>query len=216
MITGQWEPIAQLITASFDAAEAAREKALPLHREVIRAAGQAIKSIHREEFDLAANRIEDARRCLREMHANLTGHPAIYHAGFVHDAQKEFAEACLTMALIREQAIPLPADLEVDCPAYLKGLAEAVGELRRHVLDQIRKGRLEKGESRLADMDEIYYLLMSFDYPDALTLGLRRVTDVARSLIEKTRGELTTHWGHSKLEQSIEDLRRRLDREAAT
>lgn len=169
----------------------ARETGLVLARETIRASANAIRAIHRHDFDLAKRLIADAGRSGHEASATLRDHPDILYAGFVHDAHKEYVEASLTLALIRGQAIPTPDDLAVEPAAYLNGLAEAVGELRRHLLDHLRRGEVDRGERLLEAMDEIYLALATIDFPDAMTGGLRRATDAARGIIEKTRGDLT-------------------------
>ena len=117
--------------------------------------------------------------------------PDIYNAGFLHDAEKEYAEARATYALINDGELPGPEELRIGDAAYLNGLAEAIGELRRHVLDIMRRGELERSEQQLTAMEDIYYILVSMDYPDAMTGGLRRTTDVARSIMERTRGDLS-------------------------
>ncbi len=142
--------------------------------------------MHRYEIDNARGLLDEAQAQLDGARQVLGDHPDILHAGFIHDAQKELAEARITFGLVTEAGIPSPQDVGVPSSAYLKGMAEAIGELRRHILDLMRHGELKRCEELLAAMDDMYYLLVSMDYPDGITYGLRRLTDIARSIIERT------------------------------
>lgn len=185
------EPIIARILDHFAAKNAAREQALAASRAVIRLSANTIRAVHRGEFDRAATLLAEARAVRDNAVAALEGHGDIYHAGFLHDAQKEFAEASATLALLSGRPLPSPEDLGVQYPAYLNGIAEAVGELRRMLLDRLRNGRYEGCEELLQAMDDIYSVLVTIDYPDAMTGGLRRTTDQTRGILEKTRGDLT-------------------------
>ncbi len=206
-----WEPVVQKIKADLDARNAAREEALKICRQVIRTSSNAIRAVHRNEADKARALIEEAGAYVKEARA-LTEHehPELYAAGFVHDSQKEYAEAVVTFALIQSEPIPDPDELGVEYPAFLNGVGEAVGELRRHILDIIREDQVARSDELLNAMDDIYYLLVSFDYPDALTGGLRRTTDAARAIMERTRGDLTTALRQKKLKQAIADLEEKI------
>jgi translin len=186
-----------------DEINAAREETLALSREIIRTSANTIRAVHRSEFAQAEGMLAQARAASARLRQRLEGKPALYAAGFVHDCQKELAEAALTLALIRGDAVPLPADLSVEVPAFLNGLGETVGELRRHVLDVIRSGDVERGETILQRMDDIYSALVTLDYPDAMTGGLRRTTDSVRGILEKTRGDLTTSLRQDQLRDAI-------------
>ncbi len=190
----------------FDAAYSAREQALGESRRVIRASANAIRCIHRGEYEAASRLMEEAAGLLVSATAVLADHPQILHAGFVADAAKEYAEARLTHALSTEGEVPLPADLGVDVAPYLNGLGEAVGELRRRLLDLLRRGDVPAAERVLDVMDSAVDLLASLDYPDGMTGGLRRTTDVARSLVERSRSDLTATVVQERLR---EDLSRR-------
>lgn len=181
-------------TEKFDQMDKVREYAYATHRELIKISSLSIRATHRKEFNEAKELLKKADDILNVLKEKLGNFSEIYYAGFVHDAQKEVAEANITYALIKGEAAPQPEDINVDYPAYLNGLGEAVGELRRYVLDSIRHKEYNDYEKVMSMMDEIYYLLTSLDYPDAVTKGLRRTTDVTRSIIEKTRGDLTTHF----------------------
>ncbi|WBL36891.1 hypothetical protein O0235_04845 [Tepidiforma flava] len=189
--TGPLERIVPEILERFAAKNAAREQALAASRVIIRISANAIRAVHRGELDAARRLIAEARATHEAAVRALEGHADIYHAGFLHDAQKEYAEAVTTLELCSGGAIPGPAELGVEDPAYLNGIGEAVGELRRVILDRLRAGSFEGCEALLAAMDDIYGVLVTIDYPDAMTGGLRRTTDQVRGILEKTRGDLT-------------------------
>ena len=197
------EAIAQRIRSSFSTKDAAREKALPLCRETIRYCANAIRAAHRGQSDDARSSLDSARNLLQELNETLAEHNELLNAGFVHDAQKEYAEGYATLSLILGEAIPDPETVGVSYAAYLHGLAEAVGEMRRHLLDTIRKGDISRCEELLSTMDDIYGVLVTMDFPDALTHGLRRMTDVVRGILEKTRGDLTLALRQKDLEQKM-------------
>lgn len=189
---------------AFDVKMAAREKALPACRRAIRSSANAIRAIHRDEFDRAQDLMSEARGSLDEAEAAVEGHADLRHAGWLHDSAKEYAEARLTFAAVRGEELPGPEELRVDLPAWLNGLSEVIGELRRYILDLLRRGDYERCEKLLSQMDDMYYLLVTIDYPDAITGNLRRSTDVARSILEKTRGDLTVSLVQKDLKDAIE------------
>lgn len=195
----------------FDDTAAAREKALTASRRSIRASANAIRAIHRGDLEQAHRLMEDSRSAIQAgREAVRDDHPSVYFAGFLQDAQKEYAEAKLTEAIVTGTALPGPEDLEVELPPYLNGMAESIGEGRRAILDLLRQGKVEEGDRLLSAMDEIYYLLVSMDYPDAITGNLRRSTDVARSILERTRGDLSVALVQRRLQEALEaGLRRR-------
>lgn len=194
------------IRKSLDAKNKAREVALPKARQVIRSASLAIRAIHRERYDEAQKHLGDSKAALIEAQSALKAYPEIYFAGFLQDAEKEYSEGMATFALVTGIPLPDPDELGISYPPYLSGLGEAMGELRRHILDIIRRGKLTEGERFLTIMDDVYYFLISFDYPDALTPGLRRITDLARSVMEKTRGDLTTAMRQHQLMGALGNL----------
>ncbi len=180
------------IRRRFDGRMEARERALPAARRAIRSCANAIRAIHRSEWDEASRLIKEARAALDDGLDAVRDHPEIRFAGYLQDAQKEYAEARITEAVVRgAERLPTPQEVGVEDAPYLNGMAEAIGEARRHILDLLRHGDVDRGESILSAMDDMYYVLVSMDYPDAITMNLRRTTDVARSLIEKTRGDLS-------------------------
>jgi translin len=189
---------------------AARERALPKARAAIRLCANAIRATHRGEADQAHDLLTQARDLLAEISGDLRDHPDIYFAGFVEDAQKEFAEATITAALIQGEALPPPESLAMAWAPYLNGMAEAIGELRRHVLDLLRQGQMQDCEALLTAMDEVFAVLTSLDFPDAITNNLRRSTDSARGIIEKTRGDLTTAALQAQLATQLAQVAARL------
>jgi translin len=191
---------------------AARERALPKSRLAIRACANSIRATHRHEFQSAGQLLQEAGRLLVEMAEDLRGHPDIFYAGFVQDAQKEFAEASTFLALAQDQPLPVATDLAIDWAPYLNGLGETVGELRRYLLDQLRRNNIESSEIYLRHMDDIYALLTTIDFPDAITGGLRRTTDAARGILEKTRGDLTVAVGQAQLQRSLLALQQELQK----
>lgn len=194
------------------AKHAARERALPKSRAAIRLCANAIRAAHRDEFESATQLLADAGTLLHGMTEDLGEHLDIFYAGFVADAQKEYAEAALTCALIKREPLPSPEELGVEWAPYVNGLGETIGELRRYVLDRMRLGKLDVGEVLLRDMDEIYSLLITLDYPDAITGNLRRTTDAARGILEKTRGDLTLGASQARLDAALARVQERLER----
>lgn len=197
--------LARQLREQLDSKTAARERALGASRDTIRACGNAIRAMHRYEMDAAAELLKEAQEHLDAARGVLADHHDMLHAGFVHDAEKEFAEARITYALVTEASFPAPADIGVPPAAFLKGMAESIGEIRRHILDLMRRGDLKRCEQLLASMDDSYYLLVSMDYPDGITFGLRRLTDVARSIIERTRGDFTTSSIQNQLRAALDE-----------
>lgn len=193
-----------------EAKHVAREQALRASRLAVRCSANAIRAAHRDDRDAALALLDQAREALTDALSACRDQPEVRHAGYVYDAQKEYAEARTTFAIVTGTDLPGPDSLGVDEAAWLNGLAETVGELRRHLLDALRAGQLERCEALLETMDDIYALLIAIDFPDAVTGGLRRSTDVARSIIERTRGDLTTALVQSRLQTALEIHRRDL------
>jgi translin len=205
-LTENLDSIANRIRQTFLSRDRAREKVMPLCRETIRHCGNAIRAIHRQEFDQAKELLKSARSRLSEVEPAVSGAGELGYAGFFRDAQKEFAEASITLALVTGKRIPDPDELGVDGVAYLNGMGEAVGELRRYLLDSMRQGDLSRGEELLSAMDDIYNTLVTMDFPDAITGGLRRTTDMVRGVLEKTRSDLTLAIGQKGLADKLADF----------
>ncbi|MGZ4711783.1 MAG: haloacid dehalogenase [Acidimicrobiia bacterium] len=197
--------IGAAVHTTLDAKHRAREVTLTACRQTIQACAAAIRAVQREEFATAESLIADAGAHLRRADDAVVDQPDVRHGGYLHDAKKEFAEAHLTLAFVRGDAMPTAATIGVDAPAYLNGMAEAASELRRHTLDCLRVDRLARAEELLAVMDDVYALLVTVDYPDAVTGGLRRTTDALRAVIERTRGDLTNALVAQRLRAAIAD-----------
>ena len=201
------EPVRERFVARQDA----REVGLAASRDAIRSAANAIRAIHRGESGQADELIGAARRSLRTAEDACAPYPEVHHAGFVSDAAKEVAEAVLTRAAVAGEPVLGPDAVGVDDVAWLHGLAETVGELRRACLDQVRRGELARAEGWLEVMQEILSALATIDVPDGLTRGLRRATDAARAITERTRGDLTTAAGQRDLKRALDAHREALE-----
>lgn len=210
-MTPSADELAEEISRHLEEKDQAREEALALTRVVVRRSGAAIRSVHRGELDRALDLADRAGEDLAAILNLLKEHPDVRYSGLVDGAEQEYAEARIVYALITEERMPTPQEVGVEMTSYLAGLGDAVGELRRHILDLIRLGRPEEGEVHLAAMEEIYHLLMSLDYPDAVTKGMRRKGDVARSLLDRTRGDLTNAIGQRRLEAELKEVEERLN-----
>jgi translin len=197
------EPLSEAVRRDLDDKYRAREIGLTNSRKIIRFSANSIRALHRGELEKAAELAGQAGDLLAETVTAVAGHPGILHAGFISDAGKEYAEARLTAALAAGEPLPLPAELGVEAAPYLNGLGEAVGELRRRMLDLLRAGDLDAGEHTLEAMETVLELPADLDYPDGMTGGLRRTTDVARALIERSRADLTTTVVQERLRRDL-------------
>jgi translin len=195
--------LADAMLAELGAVNSAREVALAACRRTIRASGSSIRAVHRLEVERAETLAGDADSALREAQVAVARYPAVAFAGFVHDAEKEYAEAILTAALVAGRPLPDCTEIGVGIPAWLNGLAEAASELRRHLLDRLRDGQLGLAERLLGDMEDVYDLLVTIDYPDAVTSGLRRTADAFRAVLERTRSDLTTSILQARLQDAL-------------
>ncbi len=195
--------LAEKVHQAFETRTRMRDDALAQARLLTRACAHAIRAIHRSEADLAQQHLDEARTIVESLKATLAGFPELFYAGYTQDAIKEYAEAAITFALIQDQALPMPEDLGVEYATYLNGMAESVGELRRRCLDILRHGYSEEAERLLTWMDEIYALMVTLEYPDAVTNGLRRLTDLMRGIVERTRGDMTISLREQKLQELL-------------
>lgn len=205
------EVIAERIREAFEAKNVARDEALRRSRELIRRCANTIRATHRAEFEEASQLLATAHRAASELVECVADYPDLYYAGYTQDALKELAEASITYALITDEPLPDPDDLSVEYAAYLNGLGEAVGEMRRHVLDIIRRGQTERAEEILVAMDDIYAVLVTIDFPDAITRRLRRTTDMVRAVLERTRGDLTMAMRQDKLQKALRAFEERVN-----
>lgn len=187
-----------------DARMAARDQALAQARQLTRLSAHTIRAIHRDDTVQAEELLMEARVLTLSIQRDLASFPDLYHAGYTQDAIKEFAEASLTVALITNTLLPTPEDLGIEYATYLNGLAETIGELRRKCLDILRMGYSEDAERLLNAMDDIYNVLVTMDYPDAITNGLRRQTDLVRGIIERTRADLTLSLREQHLQEALQ------------
>ena len=198
------------VKETFDKENRAREQGLSLSRDTIQFCANSIRAVHRGDLEESRRLLKAASDNIDAAHALLEPYPRIFYAGFLQDAEKEYAEAAATFALIEGDPLPLPGDLGVGTAPYLNGLGEAAGEMRRHTLDLIRDNNLERCEEILGMMDDIYYLLASIDYPNAITAGLKRTNDMVRGVLERTRGDLTTAIRRQSLERTMKELEEKL------
>jgi translin len=206
MSFGNLPEISERIRAKLIAKNAARDRAVNLSRELIRFCSLTIRASHRDEWAEAERLIGEARRVADELNGAVSPYPDLFFTGYTQDAMKELAEAHVTLAVAQNKPTPTPEEIGVEYAAFLNGLAEAAGELRRRALDKIRDGHNEESERLLAAMDDIYDLLVTMDFPDAITGGLRRNTDMVRGVLERTRGDLTISFREAELKKAIETL----------
>src|SRR5215212_1877781 len=205
------ESIADRVRQKFDLRTAKRDEALKQARQLTRACSLAIRGVHRDDKEAMETNLAEAQKLADKLRDELKGYPDLYYAGYTQDSLKEFVEANVTCALLQSQPLLTPEDLGVEDATYLNGLAEAVGELRRRTLDILRSGYSQEAERLLGHMDEIYSVLVTIDYPDAITNGLRRQTDLARGIIEKTRGDVTFSLRGENLAEAIRKLSSQLN-----
>jgi len=196
--------IIENIRSVFETKNAARDATLSRSRELIRLCSLSIRATHREEFDEAERLLDQTRQAAEQMKAGIVDYPDLVYTGYTQDALKEVVEAMAVYAMVRGRSLPTPEEIGVPEAAYLNGLAEAASELRRHALDVIRQDRSAEAERLLTAMDDIYDQLITMDFPDAITGGLRRTTDQLRGVLERTRGDLTTTLQQEKLKKALQ------------
>jgi translin len=190
----------------------ARDAALQLSRTIIRSCAVAIKSVHRNQAAEASEHLGEAKQKIEELKTTLSKYPDLYYAGYSQDALKEFAEASIVQSVINGAELPGPDDLQVEIAAYLGGLGEAVGELRRRLLDALRQDALDEAEQLLERMDDFYGFLVTVDFPDAITGKLRRITDVDRGIVERTRGDLVASMRQAALRDALEAVEKKISK----
>lgn len=195
--------VGRAILTRLDSANQSRDRALNEGRQIIRLSANSIRALHRDEMDTAGELLAEASTMMRNLLASLDDESGIRWAGYVQDAMKEYAEARITMAIVGGTALPQPTDLGVDDAPFLNALAESASELRRLTLDSLRSGDFSRAEKLLAVMDEVYAFLVTVDYPDGLTGGLRRSTDALRAVLERTRGDLTLIGAQNRLQEAL-------------
>lgn len=205
------EEIFESTRLDFEARTKARDEALSRARTLIRYASRAIRAVHRNEMDTALENLGETGALAEQLNAVLEIHPDLYYAGYTQDALKEFVEASLVFAIVRNDELPTPQSLRVPSNTFIKGLAEAATEMRRRCLDLMRQGNPDEAEPLLQVMEDIYGLLVTVDFPDAITAGLRRQTDIVRGVLERTRGDLTVSLRQQHLEASLRSLEARIE-----
>jgi translin len=204
------------IRAALDQKNAARDAAYTRSRRLVRFCANAIRAAHRADWDQSYSLLSEARGAAAELVQDLGGYPDLYHAGYTQDALKEWVEAECTCSLIAAKPLPGPEQLHVEPAAYLNGLAEAASEMRRHALDLMRGDDLDRAEEVLRAMEEIHSLLVTVDFPDAITGGLRRRNDSLRGVLERTRGDLTLAVRQERLRQALHSFEERATRRGET
>lgn len=209
------DDIAEQIREQFETVNAARDSAYQQSRALTSVCARTIRAVHREEWEVTDRLLAQAREAAERLIDCTKPYPSLYFAGYTQDALKEFVEANLTLALVRDFPIATAEELGVEGNTWLNGLAEAATELRRRILDIIRHGHSDEAERLLADMDGIYSVLVTFDFNDSITGGLRRRTDTVRAVLERTRGDVTTSLRQAELEQALEALEARVAERAA-
>ncbi|MEJ2600030.1 MAG: haloacid dehalogenase [Anaerolineales bacterium] len=207
------DEIADHIHQSFEARNNARDKALAQTRSLTRFCAHAIRAIHRDERQLSQKNLASAQQLVNALRHGLADYPELYYAGYTQDALKEYAEAKIVYALLTDADLPSPDELGLEHATFLQGLAEAAGELRRRCLDILRNGHSQEAERLLGYMDDIYAILVTMDYPDAITRGLRRLTDIVRGVTERTRGDMTISLRQEQLEKSLQRMQEQLQQQ---
>jgi translin len=207
----QLEAVAGDIQAEFEQINTARDQAYQRSRALISLCARAIRAVHRQEWELADALLAEAKTAAETLVAGVEAYPALYYAGYTQDAMKEYVEANLTYAMVRDRPLPSPAELGAESNTWLNGLAEAALELRRRILDIIRHGYDDEAERLLDHMDQVYSILVTFDFSDSITGGLRRRTDTVRAVLDRTRGAVTSSLRQEKLENALAALEARLE-----
>ena len=195
----------------FEARHQVRENALKQTRKLTRFAANAIRAIHRGERDTAEENMREAETIVAGLLDSLKDFPEFYFSGYTQDSLKEYIEARLTINLLEDKPLPMPEEMGMEYSTYLRGMTETIGEMRRRCLDILRQGYSDEAERLLDVMDEIYAMLVTIDYPDAITYGLRRQTDLVRGIIERTRADLTMSLREQHMQQALKDFEKRIN-----
>ncbi|HFE67404.1 MAG TPA: haloacid dehalogenase [Chloroflexi bacterium] len=206
----QLDKISEQIRTEFEQTNAARDLAYQRSRKLISLCARTIRATHREEWETAESLLAEAQAAKETLVADVKPYCNLYYAGYTQDAIKEYVEARLTYALVRQRPLPTPEELQAESNTWLNGLAEAATELRRRILDIIRHGYTEEAERLLDSMDLIYSVLVTFDFNDSITGGLRRRTDTVRAVLERTRGDVTNSLRQAQLEEALQSLEKKL------
>jgi len=205
------DKIVNKIEKSIDDKDKIREKALRSSREIIIGCRKAIQCIHQELMKDAKSNIKNASTKLQDLYALTSNHPELYHAGFVENAAQELVEAHCLYNIMKKKDLPDPDEIQTTYSAYLLGLCDLVGELRRTALDSIREGKAKVADNYLTMMEEIYDVIIRFDYPSGL-IPIKKKQDMVRGMIEKTRGELAVASCERRIEYRTDEFRGMLDK----
>ena len=203
--------IVEDIRTDFTAINTLRDATLNRSRMLTRSCAHSIRAIHRHEWAEVEKLLSEARAAAVEMVEPLADYPSLYYTGYTQDALKELVEAHAVYAVVKGEPYPTPEELHVTNAAYLKGLSEAATEMRRFVLDLVRRSRVVEAEPYLNFMDEVYSLLITVDFSDAITEGLRRQTDVLRTVLERTRGDLTMAIRQDRMAEALARFESKLE-----
>ncbi len=205
-----WESIVRDLRASAERMHEAREIGLAKCRTLIQTSAKCIRHVHRHQFEEAERLLQDAKRIASEARTALTPFPSVMHAGFLHDAEKEMVEAACVLSMVQGRPLPDPQELGAMAMSYLNGVGEAASECRRFALDEMRRGHLDAAERLLGAMEAVYDELITFDFPDSMTGGLRRTCDALRAVVERTRSDLTATASQQELIRELRETRRSL------
>lgn len=205
-----WESIVQRLKDHAQSMHEARESGLAKCRKLIQTSAKCIRHVHRHQFEEAEKLLLEAKQIAVEARQALEPFGELYYAGYLHDAEKEMVEAAAVLSIVHRRPYPQPSDLKVQTMSYLNGMGEAASEVRRFALDEMRKGRLEEAERILGQMEMIYDDLITFDFADSMTGGLRRTCDALRAVIERTRSDLTATASQNELIRELRATRERL------
>jgi translin len=210
-VSENWDAIVNELREKAQGMHQGREAGLAKCRALVQFSSRCIRNIHRHQFEEAEKLLLQARETAEEARAALKPFPELYHAGYLHDSEKEMVEAAAVLAIVRGEPYPTPANLGAGTMAYLNGMGEAASEVRRFALDLVRNGEMEEAERILRQMETIYDDLITFDFPDAMTGGLRRTCDALRAVIERTRSDLTATASQRELVRELQATRARLE-----
>jgi len=205
-----WEEIVAGLRDQAQAMHEAREAGLTKCRLLIQTSAKCIRHVHRHQFEEAGKLLDQAKAIAAEARNALQPFGALYYAGYLHDAEKEMVEAAAVLAMVHDEPYPSAAELQVGIMAYLNGMGEAASEVRRYCLDEMRHGDLAKSEKILLHMETVYDDLITFDFADSMTGGLRRTCDALRAVIERTRSDLTQTVSQQELVRELKATRERM------
>lgn len=204
-----WESITSELRSRAQAMHEAREAALVETRKLVQLSAKSIRHVHRRQFAEAESFLAQAQETARRARSALAPFPEL-NAAYLHDSEKEMVEAAAVLAIVQGKPYPSPNDLGALVMSYLNGMGEAASEVRRYALDEMRAGRFADAELILSQMEDIYEELITFDYADSMTGGLRRTCDALRAVVERTRSDLTASMTQQALVQELRATRERL------